>query len=194
MDLDVDLSYHHSPNRFRIHHLIEIHESDWEYEYTVNPAGVSARLLHCRHKGIGNPDEWEVRDGVVQEADMRAKWEKTKFEGDYVEEQIAALKRQTEWCEIPPIYWNGASYFIMEKKLSKPDSRRYFRQELERLRRGLQLATNELAKLNYKQADDGKMILLVEPEIKASQEQWNKFWETILPRLNLTTASYSTLY
>jgi hypothetical protein len=190
MELDVDLSYRPTPNHFRIHKLFDVYVSKSEYEYQVTPTGVSARLLQFCSEGDGEPEQWRVRDGVVQEADMRAAWAKTKYKWDDVEEKIANLKLETEWCVIPPLYWNGASYFIMAKKLPQPDSRRYFRQELERLRRGMDLGTNELATLNYKQTEDGKKVPLVEPEVKASDEQWTQFWETI-PRFGITTSEFN---
>jgi hypothetical protein len=121
---------------------------------------------------------------------MRAQWAETKYKWDDVEEKIANLKLETEWSGIPPLYWNGAIYFIMAKKLSQPDARRFFRQELERLRRGLELSTKELAKLNYKQTEDGRMVPLVEPEVKASGEQWTKFWETI-PSFGITAPEFN---
>jgi hypothetical protein len=190
LELDVDLSYCRSPNHFRIHRQFDIYVSDWEYECRVSSTGVSARLLQFRSRGPGEPEEWRVRDGVVQEADMRAAWAKTKYTWDDVEGKIANLKLETEWSVIPPLYWNGASYFIMAKKVPQPDSRRYFRQELERLRRGIDLGTNELAKLNYKQTEDGKYVPLVEPEVKASDEQWTQFRETI-PKFGITTSEFS---
>jgi len=190
LELDVDLSYRPTPNHFRIHNPFDIQVSDWEYEYQVKPTGVSARLLQFRSEGAGEPEQWRVRDGVVQEAEMRAAWAKTKYKWDGVEEKIANLKLETEWCVIPPLYWNGASYFIMAKKLPQPDSRRYFRQELERLRRGMDLGTNELAKLNYKQTEDGKKVPLVDPEVKVSDEQWTQFWETI-PKFGISTSEFS---
>jgi hypothetical protein len=190
LDLDVDLTYRRTPNHFRIHRQFDITVADWEYEYRVTPTGMSARLLQFRSESAGEPKQWSVRDGVVQEADMRATWAKTKYTWDDVEEKIANLKLETEWCVIPPLYWNGASYFIIAKKLPQPDSRRYFRQELERLRRGMDLGTNELAKLNYKQTEDGKKVPLVEPEVKASADQWTQFWETI-PKFGITTSEFS---
>jgi hypothetical protein len=190
MELDVNLSYRPAPNHFRIHRQFDIYVSDWEYEYRVTPTGVSARLLQFRSEGPGEPEEWMVRDGVVQEADMRAKWAEKKYMWDHVEEKIANLKLETEWCVIPPLYWNGACYFIMSKKLPQPDSRRYFRKELERLRRGMDLATNELTKLNYKQTEDGGIVPLVEPEIKASEEQWTNFWEAI-PKFGITKSEFN---
>jgi hypothetical protein len=72
MELDVDLSYCPKPNHFSIHRQFDIYVSDREYEYRATPTAVSARLLQFRSKGAGEPEKWMVRDGVVQEADMRA--------------------------------------------------------------------------------------------------------------------------
>jgi hypothetical protein len=191
LELDTNLSYRKALNHFRIHRQFDIYVSDWEYEYVVSPTGVSARLLQFRSQDPGEDEKWMVRDGVVQEADMRAAWAKKKYTWDDVEEKIAKLKLETEWCVIPPLYWAGASYFIMAKKLPQPDSRRYFRQELERLRRGLDLATHELAKLNYKQTEDGGIVPLVEPEVKASDEQWSQFWETV-PTFGITRYEFQS--
>lgn len=190
MELDVDLSYRRTPNHFRIHRQFDVSVSDWEYEYRVTPTGVSARLLQLRSEGAGEPERWMVRDGVVQEADMRTRWAETKYSWDDVEEKIANLKLETDWCVIPPLYWKGAMYFIMAKKLSQPDARRFLRQEVERLHRGLDLAAKELAKLSYKQTEDGGIVPLVEPEVKASKEQWAKFWETI-PSFGITAPEFN---
>lgn len=199
MELDEDLSYRRSPNHFHVHRQFDIYVSDSEYEYRVTPTGVSARLLQYRSENPGEPEEWSVRDGVVQEADMRALWAKTRYKWDDVEDKITNLKRETEWCEIPPLYWNGASYFIMAKKLPPPDSRRYFRRELERLRRGVELGTSALAKLNYKQTEEGGMVPLVDPEVKPSEEQWSHFREAVskfgitVPEFNNSTVLITQL-
>src|SRR5258708_6396628 len=92
LELDADISYRKAPNHFRIHRQFDIYVSDWEYEYRVSPTGVSVRLLQLRSEDPGEPEEWMVRDGVVQEADMRAAWAKKKFKWDDVEEKIANLK------------------------------------------------------------------------------------------------------
>jgi hypothetical protein len=104
--------------------------------------------LRTRQTAI-NPDnlneEWEVRDGVVLESDIRARHEAKKFKRGSIDDEIAELKKRTEWQELTSLSFNGFKYFLLNRSLPAPDARRYLRGELERLKLGHARATQEFA-------------------------------------------------
>ena len=133
-ELDVDLRYRHLANHFRIDENFNTRYTDRMYEYRVEGTEVSIRLIALKTEEIGEPEHFEVRDGVVLEMDIRTLAEgHSDFIRERAEEQIAYLKKEVEWQKMKPISWHGLKYFIISQKLPQPEVRRYLRQELERL-------------------------------------------------------------
>ena len=86
-----------------------------------------------------------VRDGVVLESDLRARFETREFKFGSVEEDIENLKSRTQWRELTSWGFNGLKYFLLNRSLPAPDARRYLRGELERLKLGNARAAQEYA-------------------------------------------------
>lgn len=148
IELDVDIKYHPAPHHFRLYSRFDLYFGTSEYEYKIDGTIVSIRLLNSRRApdpGGPNFEEWEVRDGVVLESDLRARLETKQFKFGSIDEDIAELKSQTEWHELSSLAFSGFRYFLLNRSLPAPDARRYLRQELERLKLGMTKATQEYA-------------------------------------------------
>lgn len=162
-----------SLNHFTYYHRYDIYSGESEFEYRVDGTRVFVRLLQNYSQDPGEPKKWDVRDGVVMESDMRSRDEDEAANSlplndalralkGSVDEQVAKLKRQTEWCELlltgagvgvedslgaPGSHLVGLKYFILSKRVPPADARRLIRQEIERLKMGTGVFTKEAAKL-----------------------------------------------
>jgi len=150
VELDADIDNRPRKNHFRIDSMFDTCRRHAEFEYKIEETAVFVRLLHESLEDIDIVKTWEVRDGVLLEADFRErqKGKKWVLEGD-IDEEIAARKKPLEWHEILPSYWNGMKYFILSKNLPKDDSRRFFRQEIERLKLGSNRFIEQAAKIGF---------------------------------------------
>lgn len=153
IDVDVDLNYRPCKNHLRLYHRYDIFVSHSEYEYKVEGTDVSVRLLNNKNEDPDEPEYWDVRDGVVQETTIRERKEResefAKSLGSSTDEMLEQLKKQTEWCNLFSTSWNGFKYYILSSTLPVADSRRYFRQEIERLTRSEKGVTEAAAKLGF---------------------------------------------
>lgn len=147
IEVDVDIGCSKAPGHFRIYSRFDLYVGASEYEYKIDCTSVSVRLLNSRDDP--SPDnlheEWNVRDGVVLESDLRTRSEAKKFKLGSVDDDIAALKSQTAWHELKSWSYNGFKYFLIKRSMPVADARRYLRQELERLKLGLARAAQEYA-------------------------------------------------
>jgi len=96
-----------------------------------------------------------------------------------VDEKVADLKRQTEWQPLPAHGYNGFKYFLLSKKLPKPDARRFLRQELERLKLGTAGFYKEAEKYGL-EPDDNSLdrFRLADGKLKPSDEQFKALYES----------------
>lgn len=113
VDLDTDINYQSRKNHFRLDSRFDTVSRDAEYEYKIDGTKVSVRLLHESLEDIGLPKVWEVRDGVLLEAELRERLKTNMtFSGQEArEEEIADRKRALEWHEMLPTYFNGLKVF-----------------------------------------------------------------------------------
>lgn len=161
-------------NHFTYFNRYEIYSGESEFEYRIDGTRVFVRLLQDFSDEPGKGREWDVRDGVVMESDMRAR--DTNEIADFpsgltkalrsargsVDENIADLNKQTEWCELLLMgiradfkdsscaigsHLVGLKYFMLSQYVPPADARRLIRQELERLKMGIGGFTKEAAKL-----------------------------------------------
>src|SRR5271169_4824511 len=146
--MEIDIDYHSSPLHFRLSSRFDLSGGKAEYEYKVDGTSVSIRLLNSYDDGESShfEKEWDVRDGVVLESDLRSRWEAQKFKFDSIDEKITGLKAATEWQALHSWSFNGFRYYVLNRTLPAPDARRYLRQELERLKLGNARAVQEIAK------------------------------------------------
>ena len=181
--VDVDINLRPAPGHFRLRSRFEQASGKGEYEYRIEGTSVSVRLLNCYDDGemAHFEKDWEVRDGVVLESDLRARFEAGKFNLRPVEENIAAFKSQTQWQELKSWSFNGLKYFLLNRCLPASDARRYLRQELERLKLGIARATQEYAAYgvepdpNPESVDGWRWIGGKKPEnAKDMEPLWNK--------------------
>jgi hypothetical protein len=147
VEVDVDINYLPAPHHFRLASRFDLGSSKSEYEYKIEGTSVYVRLLNDRNEGESSnfKEEWEVRDGVVLETDMRARFAAKEFKWGNIDEEIVALKKCTEWAELLSWSFNGLKYFLLKRNLPASDARRYLRQELERLKLGNSRAVQEFA-------------------------------------------------
>ena len=122
IELDVDINYRPAPGHFRLDTRFDLYRGKDEYEYKIDGTSVSLRVLNSRHEpSPDNPEEeWEVRDGVVLESDLRARDEAKKFKMGSIDEKIAGLKSATEWQELTSWAFNGFKYFLLSRRLPAP--------------------------------------------------------------------------
>ena len=184
IELDADFRHQPAPGHFRMYSRFDLYSGDSEYEYKIDGTTVSIRLLNSRR----DPDpehrdeEWEVRDGVVLESDLRARFEAKKFKLGSVDEDIARLKSQTEWHELTSWNFNGFKYFLLNRSLPVPDARRYLRQELERLKLGIARATQEFAGYGLEPDPDPESITgwrSIPGEKAEDQKDTQPFWDKV---------------
>lgn len=108
------------------------------FQYKIENEKVWMKLISDRSRGFSG-EEWDVRDGVVMETDIRSRYEKNKgimFRS--VDEIISDLKRSVEWNELQRI---EAKHFVLErhpKAVPPKDLRRIARAEFERIKAGFE--------------------------------------------------------
>ena len=131
ISLDADIDSYRSKNHF----YICGNSDDWqastssEYEYRLEGTDVFVRKLHSFNEVSGDTKLWKIRDGVVLETQLR--------EHGFGDDDITDLKQDTEWVNLPAAKWEGFKYFVISENIAIPDARRFFRQELERLKIGV---------------------------------------------------------
>ena len=85
IELDVDIKYHPAPHHFSLYSRFDLYSGRSEYESKIDGTTVSIRLLNSRRDPAPEhrDEEWEVRDGVVLESDLRARlvWQLTNAYG-----------------------------------------------------------------------------------------------------------------
>ena len=187
IELDVDMNYRPAPGHFRLDTQFDLYRGKDEYEYKIDGTSVSLRVLNSRHEP--SPDnleeEWEVRDGVVLESDLRARDEAKKFKMGSIDEKIVGLKSATEWQELTSWGFNGFKYFLLKRRLPDPDARRYVRGELERLKLGIARATQEFATYgvepdpNPESIDGWRWIEGKKPEDAKVAQVVQPFWDKV---------------
>ena len=136
IDLDVDLNWKPLTNHFRLASRVDTSSGKSLYEYRINGTEVFVRLIEDEDEDIGGPKRYDVRDGVVQESAIRERCENKSYYVRNPNEKIASLKQQVEWQKLDSWGFRGFKYFLLSKRLAKRDARRFFRQELERLKIG----------------------------------------------------------
>ena len=181
VDLDADINYQSRKNHFRLDSRFDTVSRDAEYEYKIDVTTVSVRLLHESLEDIGLPKVWEVRDGVLLEAELRERLEtKMTFSGQEArEKEIADRKRALEWHEMLSTYFNGLKYFILWKNLPRDEGRRYLRQEMERLKLGSNRFIEEAAKIGFIQDETSRWRLRLPDGVDPSQEERGKLSDSI---------------
>ncbi len=180
IELDVDINYRPRKNHFRFDSRFDTASSDAEFEYKLEGTKVFVRLLHESSEDIGVKKHWDIRDGVVQEADIR---ERSKTEIGFIKHsadgKIAALKKAVEWQEIPSSYGNGLKYFILYKNLPTDDARRFCRQEIERLKRGGDRFIEEATKIGFILDETSKWRLRLPDGVDPPEDERRKLFESI---------------
>jgi hypothetical protein len=156
----VGIKYRPEPRHLLVRSRFDLGNSHADYEYKIDGTCVSVRLLNSYDNGesSGFKDEWEVRDGVVLESDIRARWDAQKFKIGDVETILTNYKKQIDWSVLSTWAYNGFVYFLILRSLPVPDARRYLRQELERLKLGNARVTKELATIGIEPDTDPKSI------------------------------------
>ena len=148
----VDMNYQPCPNQFQLYSRVDTSAGDYEYEYRVEGTKLFVRLFRYRSSNAGEPEYWDVLDGVVQETAIREREEKKektglRFLDRRIDEKIEQLKKQTEWTPLSITEWGGFLYFVLARNLSRSDGRRHFRQELQRLTNGGKVVIEATAKI-----------------------------------------------
>ena len=180
IDLDSDISFQPRKNHFRLDLGFDTVSRDAEYEYKVEGTKVFVRLLHESCEDIGLEKYWEVRDGVVQEADLRDRWktQKTVLKQN-ADEEISARQKSVEWYELLLPSFNGLKYFILFKNLPRDDQRRFFRQEIERLKLGSNRFIEQAAKVGFIHDENSEWRLRLPDGVDPPQEQRQKLSDSI---------------
>jgi hypothetical protein len=180
VDLDSDINFQPRKNHFRFDSRFDTASRDLECEYKIEGTNVFVRLLHESFEDIGVAKTWEVRDGVLLETELRERLKNRKTvltQSD--EEEIAERKKSLEWHEILPSYWNGLKYFILLKKLPKDDARRFFRQEIERLKLGSNRFIEEASKIGFILDEKSNWRLVLPDGIDPPEEERRKLFDSI---------------
>jgi hypothetical protein len=136
INLDVNSNHRPLPNHFLVHYRYDSYRSKRLHEYRVDGHDVFCRLLEDGGGHDLGMSKHDVRDGVVLESEIRERDKDKNWSWFNVDENIAKLKKETEWQKVEPLTWHGLKYFILSKKLPQADARRYLRQELERFKTG----------------------------------------------------------
>lgn len=84
-----------------------------------------------------------------------------------------------EWCVLLPSYLNGLKYFILFKNLPRDDARRFFRQEIERLKLGSSRFIEEAAKVGFVHDETADWRLRLPDGIDPSKESRQALFDSI---------------
>lgn len=156
VDLDVNFNYRQAANHFLVQNRFDTYRGKSSYEYRVDGQDVFCRLMEKESYDWGTTTH-DVRDGVVQEAEIRERDKDKNWSWFNVDENISKLKQQTEWRKMEALDWHGLKYFILSKKLPRPDARRYLRQELERFKVGTARFFKEAEKYGSLEPDENSL-------------------------------------
>jgi hypothetical protein len=180
IELDVDLKWKPQKNHFRLNSRVDTCFSKSLYEYRIDGTEVFLRLIEDESEDIGRPEERDVRDGVVQESAIRERSANTKHYMRNPDEKITSLKQQVEWQRLDSSAFRGFKYFLLSKKLAKPDARRFFRQELERLKIGTAGFFREAEKYGLEKGDQSPYYSLRFAECKPrpTDEEIKRLYES----------------
>ena len=178
IELDVVMHWRPLVNHFLVESQFDICFGKSLYEYRIEGTEVQFRQIEDEFEDAGSPKRQDVRDGVVQESMIRDFYKDKTWLLD-VDEKVADLKRQTEWQPLPANGYNGFKYFLLSKKLPKPDARRFLRQELERLKLGTAGFYKEAEKYGL-EPDDNSLdrFRLADGKLKPSDEQFKALYES----------------
>jgi len=127
-------------------------DMEQEYEYRVDPdCHLMCRLRSSAETGTKSgegsfddrfyQDLHTVRDGVVIEDAVRFTYEDHLITRS--SERIMELSAKTEWHEITYATWPGLWYNVIKIHIGEYEARRGIRKELERLKRGLRIITEQ---------------------------------------------------
>jgi len=175
-ELDVGLDRRKLPNHFRTNYQGYTYESKSLYEYRLEGTEVFHRLITEKNSDIGDPEHFDVRDGVVlrKRAESRSEYGRTSME-----DRIASFKNEVEWSKMTAMSWHGLKYFIISKKLPKADARRYLRQELERLKVGTAGFFKEAEKYGLVQDESSlERFKVADGKLQPSAEEYKKLNES----------------
>jgi len=128
-------------------------DTEQEYEYRVDPdCHVMCRLRNAAEMGTKSGDGpfeerfyddlHTVRDGVVIEDAVRFIYENNSITSP--SQKVTELRSETEWHEIVPAWtWPELWYNVVKIHVGEYEARRGIRKELERLKRGLRIVTED---------------------------------------------------
>jgi len=180
VELDTDIDYQPRKNHFRFDSMFDTASRDGEFEYKIEGTSVFIRLIHESLEDIGLSKIWEVRDGVLLEAELRERIKnKTIILFQSYEKEVAERKKALEWHEIHPAQWNGLKYFILLKNLPKDDARRYFRQEIERLKFGNNRFIEEATKIGFILDEKSHWRLVLPDGVEPPEDDRQKLFDSI---------------
>jgi hypothetical protein len=180
IELDVDLHWKPLTNHFRLGTRIDTCFSKSLYEYRIDGTEVFLRLIEDESEDMGREKQQDVRDGVVQESLIRERSANTKHYMRNPDEKIASLKQQVEWQRLESWGFRGFKYFLLLKKIPKPEARRFLRQELERLKIGTVAFFKEATKYGLEKGDQLPYYSLrfAEGKPRPSDEEIKKLYDT----------------
>jgi hypothetical protein len=192
--LDRDIGCRECKSHLCFYSRYDTYEGTCEYEYRIEGTDVLIRLLQAVNEDAGEPKTWDVIDGVVQESDVRARWEKDEgvLGKKDIEKDMAELKERTEWSKLAAVAWGGFKYFALAKNMPRADARRFFRQELERLKIGMSSFTKQTAsqgleldrKYGLLRFSDGR-------KDKVPEDEWKKL-ESYLVTLRISYFEFTS--
>ncbi len=108
-------------------------EQLYEYKVSTNPIELSIRMIESKSEP---PEEWEVKDGVVLEADILKDKKKFALFGG-VKKKIEELKKAVEWQKVNILWQYAPNLFILSKEtsvISSIEFRKFVRQSAEKLK------------------------------------------------------------
>jgi len=179
IDLDVDLQWQPLSNHFRLDSRVDTSCGKSLYEYRIGGTEVFLRLIEDESEDMGRPEEHDVRDGVVQESAIRERSENKRHYVRNPDEKIASLKKQVEWQKLDSWGFRGFKYFVLSKKLAKRDARRFFRQELERLKVGTAEFIREAEKYGLEKDDNSiGRLRFTEGKPRPTDEEIKKLYDS----------------
>jgi hypothetical protein len=140
-------------------------DTEEEYEYRMDPdCHLMCRLRNATETGTKSgegefkarfyQDRPTVRDGVIIEDAIRFIYENNSATGP--SEEITALSSKTEWHEISSASsWPELWYTVVKMHVGEHEARRGIRKELERLKRGLRIISDETSQWFTCEHDEG---------------------------------------
>lgn len=147
--LEIQISRNNKTFKWYYHTSDYSYNSETVYEYKFDGFKLSVRVLESKNDSIGSGEEFEIKDNVIMENDIRNRYDERYSSFNSLEDKINKLKKDIDWSDYAH---NRIKYFLIFRHsdiFNNVDIRKYFRSEIERLMLGHNKIFNEITSFGF---------------------------------------------